>query len=67
MVIAWAGGFLLVGFDLGTTLIWLTLTVLGPLLVLGFAAAAQSGSQVRVPDSRPSPSTETKAYSARRG
>ena len=41
MLISWAGGTLLIGFDLGTTLIWLTLTILGPLLVWGFVAAVQ--------------------------
>ena len=42
MVISWAGGALLIGFDSGTTLIWLVLAVLGPLLVWGFVAAAQT-------------------------
>jgi len=50
MFISGVGGTILIGFDLGTTLIWLTLTLLGPLLVWGFVAAAemQSPTQARL-------------------
>ena len=41
MIISWACGALLIGFDSGTTLIWLMLTLLGPLLVWGFATVAR--------------------------
>ena len=44
MLISWVGGTLVFGFDLGTTLIWLTILSLGPVLVWAFVvtAAAQA-------------------------
>ena len=42
MFISWAGGTFIIGFDLGTTLIWLALTILGPMLVWAFLAAVEA-------------------------
>ncbi len=39
MFVAWAGGTLLIGFDLGTTVIWLAFTILAPVLVIAFVIA----------------------------
>ena len=41
MLVSWVGGTLLIGFDPATTLIWLVLTLLGPILVWAFVAAAR--------------------------
>lgn len=47
MVLSWACGALLFGFDFGTTLIWLALLILGPLLVWAFVALLQVQPQSR--------------------
>jgi len=47
MLVSWAGGTLVIGFDLGTTLIWLTFLILGPLLVWAYVAATQAQTNGR--------------------
>lgn len=47
MVVSWAGGTLVIGFDLGTTLIWLAFLILGPLLVWAYVAATQAQTNGR--------------------
>ena len=42
MFVSWAGGTLIIGFDLRTTLVWLAFLILGPLLVWVFAAVAEA-------------------------
>ena len=58
MVMSGAGGTFLIGFDLGTTLIWVALTLLGPLLVWGFVAATKTRPQPQRPATAKAPQTQ---------
>jgi membrane protein implicated in regulation of membrane protease activity len=47
MIVSWAIGTLMIGFDLSTTLVWLAFLILGPLLVWVFVAAAETQKRRR--------------------